>query len=306
MTNIIETYNLSDFFDDNKTIDQASEKPKTISSALKSLSDNANLNGSPIRPALAKRKWEKADSAPSSPDKGNFRVSVMPPTPKKKQAKASTKPLSTPSSVSASFGDELPVADSSQDTIQGLRRITGLPMIGHLYQLPSNKVVAAIQQPLQERPTCGPGCVLMIASERMDKLSLNKNFWNWYGGTRLANASSLLNGFRLLEIPAKICRLTTKLSPFQDPTIEHKLVTPAEAIARIKETIDATKKPVILAITHPHLKGHWIIVDGFDKGFAWVRDPYTGKAFSLPEATLSKWLLEDEPLQEMIYFPEPF
>jgi hypothetical protein len=51
------------------------------------------------------------------------------------------------------------------------------------------------------------------------------------------------------------------------------------------------------------VKGHWIIVDGFHNECALIRDPYTGKAFALPVGTLSKWLLEKDQVQEMVYFP---
>lgn len=220
----------------------------------------------------------------------------MPPTPTKKP-RLNGGPAKK--SKNRFLGTELPPITADSDFIQSLRDLAGLPLNGRLYQLPSGQVIAAVQQPIQEKPTCGPGCVLMIATQHVEKLADNEPFWHWYTTTRLANASSLLNGFRALEIPAKICRLTVSELP---SGVEHKVVDSKGALAHVKETILATNQPVILAITHPILMGHWIIVDGFDKGCALIRDPYTGKAFAVPEETLSKWLLEREPVQDMIYF----
>ncbi len=290
-------------------LDQQQEK--VHSEALKAIpfNENSNVTLSGPPPGTPPRHSQKRPlDAPGSPEER--RVHIIPPTPRKKRPNnGPARESNTPALAAKSFGTEMPLAIIDQDPIDDLRHLTGLPMIGNVYQLPSNKPIIAIQQPIQEKPTCGPGCVLMIASDHIEKLKQNDNFWNWYGSTRLANASSLLNGFRFLGIPAKICKLTCmppNLHLESNPSIEFKHLNPLHAVDHIKETVRATNRPVILAITHPLLMGHWIIVDGFENGQAWVRDPYTGKAFALPEATLSKWLLEKDPVQEMIYFPETF
>jgi hypothetical protein len=129
----------------------------------------------------------------------------------------------------------------------------------------------------------------MLALSAMENLIHSDDFWSWYGGTRLANSTSLINAFRLLSIEAKICRLTSaSKAPNLDDSINHKILDPKDAVATVKDAIHNTRNPVILAITHPILKGHWIIVDGFENGCAFIRDPFTAMAFALPEENTFK------------------
>jgi hypothetical protein len=273
--------------DENVSSNMPSTPEKITPAAIEALSSPAR-NTTPIKA----RKRQNL----GSPSSRTFqRVCVIPPTPMKPTAFKKPK-FDNPALTAKSFGTELPIVESN--FIETLQEMTGLPLNGRMYELPSGELIAAVQQPLEEKPTCGPGCVLMIALQNMEKLN-NDLFWSWYGSTRLANATSLLNGFKALAIPAKICRLTRSEL---DSSVEHKVVDSAGAIAHLKETIQMTNQPVIVAITHPVLMGHWIIIDGFDNVCAFIRDPYTGKAFALPEATLSKWLLEKESIQDMVYF----
>lgn len=52
------------------------------------------------------------------------------------------------------------------------------------------------------------------------------------------------------------------------------------------------KGSVIQAITHPELAGHWVIVDEFAKGFFYIRDPYSAKAYKVKETELAPMLLK--------------
>ena len=246
-----------------------------------------------------------------SPQKRMIReIHVQPPTPKKFKGRSGQATQLNPYfSVVESFGTALPLVtvDPESDPIQFLQSRISLNLNGALYQLPTGKIVAAVQQPIQEKPTCGPGCVLMLGLGNIEQMIGSDDFWTWYSGTRLANGESIATALRHLSIPATICRLTrcsANISPDLDnPLIEYQKLEPKEAVAFVKKVIEMTGKPVILAITHPILKGHWIIVDGFQNGSVYIRDPYTRTAFALPEETLSKWLLEKDPIQEMVYFP---
>jgi len=255
------------------------------------------------------RSWDDDDSGTAISTVRE--IHVMPPTPRKKKFKV--EPISSDAvrpdpllSVIESLGAplEVEIVEDAHNPIQRLQGMISRRLKGDLYKLPSGQIVPVIQQPIQEKPTCGPGCVLMLALSAMENLIHSDDFWSWYGGTRLANSTSLINAFRLLSIEAKICRLTSaSKAPNLDDSINHKILDPKDAVATVKDAIHNTRNPVILAITHPILKGHWIIVDGFENGCAFIRDPFTAMAFALPEETLSKWLLEKDPIQDMIYFP---
>ncbi len=274
----------------------------------------------PLSPALspgasiAKRAFP--GTPPSTPRQGTSRyVTALPPTPAKQgpkrlkvgHADSIDIPKDNSRKTAESFGKELPMALAGKSPIAFLQSKISMPLVGSMYASPIGPNIAVIQQPVPEKPTCGPGCVLMIGLTHMEKLIGSDKFWGWYSTTRLSNGESLLKGLRHLEIHAKVCKMTDASMPVQsdseNPDIERKFLDPKAAVPFVRETIQTTGNPVILAITHPIVKGHWIIVDGFQNECALIRDPYTGRAFAVPVETLSKWLLEKDRVQEMVYFP---
>ncbi len=289
---------------------------------------------SPKSPFLRKRTFEQTSdqknpstsshvkrcctAEPQSPLPNRNMVHIIPATPRKQmsnlyeRAVAYQSPVNNnPALARASFSQSFaPTLTLGTDNISALKTATGYAFKNISYRLPSGRIVCAVQQPIQEKPTCGPGVVLMIALDvvqNMRQVADNARFWGWYGGTRLSNAESLTNGLKCLELPFKITKFVNNKDyvPTEDAQqIEHKLADSAVAIADIKATLASTQNSVILSITHPILKGHWIIVDGFQDGNAWIRDPYLGEAFAVPETSLSRWLMDNEMIQEMISFPQ--
>jgi len=257
-------------------------------------------NNSEAVPGTPTGSYHSPRSAQSPRTPTAVTVPVMP------QLKGKTRSTSnTPENVEQSFGTLLPISEQPSNLMQSLRNKKGI--FGNSYQLPSGQVVDTIAQPTKG-PTCGPGCVLMIGLKNLEKMVNSQEFWNWYGETGLSKGECLLNAFKHIDIPARVCKMTRQQDAMnhtdllKDP-FDRKILDEKQAVAYVEEKIAETGNPVILAIAHPHIKGHWIIVDGFDKNNAFIRDPYTGKAFALERQTLSKWLLEKDPVQEMVYFP---
>jgi hypothetical protein len=293
-----------------KAAKKALATPQTPSKRERSWTNQTDSSASPNTPS---KRPNNSEAAPGTPT-GSYHspasaqsprtptaatVLVMPQLKGKRHGT-----FNTPENVEQSFGKELSPTKPSE-FIQSLKKKKGI--VGQSYQLPSSKIVDAIAQPTKG-PTCGPGCALMIGLKNINKMVNNHEFWNWYAGTGLSKGECLLNAFKHIDIPARVCKMTRQQDAvnhtdlLKDP-FERKILDEKKAVAFVEKTITKTGNPVILAIAHPTIKGHWIIVDGFDKNDAFIRDPYTGKAFALPKKTLSKWLLEKDPVQEMVYFP---
>lgn len=71
------------------------------------------------------------------------------------------------------------------------------------------------------------------------------------------------------------------------------------ALETIQKHIRSMDLPVIVSITHPIICGHWIVVDGIENGFVFIRDTHSGEAYCIPSKDFLSFL--DEDIEQCIY-----
>lgn len=78
-------------------------------------------------------------------------------------------------------------------------------------------------------------------------------------------------------------------------------------LSDLQTKLTASGQPVILAITHHKLSGHFIIVDEYkpDSDEYFVRDPYSNHAYKIDAVDLEAVIDSDEDNQITIVYLQP-
>jgi hypothetical protein len=171
------------------------------------------------------------------------------------------------------------------------------------------------QRYLYEQPTtqsCGPSCVNMIANDVFGTLTQNQKstLKKAVLSNRLYDENDmapLMNSIGLIGVAAKFVLAPDEEndSVYINGTIEHRHIRDRSALLNsVLRIIETTRNSVILAITHPKIDGHYIIVDGYDGSGVDIRDPLFGEAFKVSFPKLAAMTLVDIQLERFFYFPK--
>lgn len=175
------------------------------------------------------------------------------------------------------------------------------------YTTPSGKEHAIVQQ----RPTgtpCGYGCMMMLFLDRIlhaknpkaeylrQSKSEDSYIDHFYRSDTLTSAFKLRQDAQQFHtgLTLKVIAFAKKSFP-SDENIDERV--PAETNQAVIKDLKAQLEKggsIVQAITHPELKGHWVIIDECDKeGHFYIRDPFSGKAYKVHENELAPMLLKN-------------
>lgn len=139
--------------------------------------------------------------------------------------------------------------------------------------------------------SCGAAALLMlyidITYQNRIPFSLTKPFWDWYRTCDLTTPEFLIKKFEQL---ANLSSMELRSQQLDPKSIEANLRTLENQTAR---------SPVILSITHPVIRGHWILLDAIKGEDVYIRDPYSGCAYKITKAELRK--LFSNEVQSFLY-----
>lgn len=168
-----------------------------------------------------------------------------------------------------------------------------------------------IQQTAQ-RSSCGTAAVLMAYltsfpkwSEQLDLIP--DPFWDWYKQSELSSASTLVSKLLFLQKkpdPQWIkFNKTASEEALNDRYTEILAIDGSAAVVEMKKILKNPQDTLILAITHPELEGHWIVVNQLEDDSFLVRDPYSGRGFILNGEKLASYVLKEVETENCIYIP---
>lgn len=175
------------------------------------------------------------------------------------------------------------------------------------YTAPSGKEHAIIQQ----RPTgtpCGYGCVMMLFFDRILQAKNPKAEYirqskaedsyidHFYRSDTLTSAFKLRQDATQFHtgVTLKVIAFAKKSFPADENIDERVSVDTNQGIIKDLKAKLEKGGSIIQAITHPELKGHWVIIDECDKeGNFYIRDPFSGKAYKVHENELAPMLLKN-------------
>jgi len=262
---------------------EAKGLPKPDFTSKKKL-DNRVTFRMPSSPSTPPRRISPA-TPHSTPPHQRMR-STIPPTPSRfKRTRLENKhPL---------FSNEIPSSYARLNTY--------FPEVKNL-AIPSYKAISCYQAPDQpdrviieqgSSKDCGAAAAFMflsdIKAQQPGKVELNEDFMEWAATAYLYNGEALFNGLSMVldsSIP-----LQKEKIPTDDP------------LFYIQEKLQITGLPVITSITHKKVGGHWIVVDHISETDVFLRDPYTGKAYSAPKDEIEKFYKKHVP-EDILFISE--
>jgi len=173
------------------------------------------------------------------------------------------------------------------------------------YRTPSGKEHAIVQQRPSGTP-CGFGCMMMLFFDRIlgaenpkaeykrQSQAENSYIDQFYKSDELTSAFKLQKDAEMFETGVTLRVIAFAKKNFAPTEKVDELVQVATHAGIVKSLKAKLKKggSIIQAINHPHLKGHWVIVDEFSKGHFYIRDPFSGKAYKVSEAEFGPMLLK--------------
>lgn len=65
-------------------------------------------------------------------------------------------------------------------------------------------------------------------------------------------------------------------------------------LKEIQNLIQRTGLPIITAITHPRIDGHWIVVDHIGENESYFRDPMSGMPYKVDNSVMETWYQDEE------------
>jgi len=155
------------------------------------------------------------------------------------------------------------------------------------------------------KKSCGATCALMLALDQKTNfttqdLPVSDNFIEWFYSCNLTRADVLKDKLEKENFNPKILNFIKNKNQSeknQDETIETKYFDDGFSILKdIKEIIDRTNNSVIIAIDHPELEAHWIIIDYVDVAEAkiYLRDPFSGNAYCSELNEIARYIYNPE------------
>jgi hypothetical protein len=165
------------------------------------------------------------------------------------------------------------------------------------YKTPSGKKFKVIKQPTKKG--CGAGSALMVILDYLQKnkdltqietFFKNQQFFNWFNscnnGLNIKNLKNMLQKFSHLK--PKIVSFSTCFTKedIENKDIIHTIDKKEDIFSSMKKYLKETNNSIILSIDHQKIGGHYIIVDEIINDTAYIRDPYTQKAYKVNKEEL--------------------
>lgn len=244
---------------------------------------------SPHSPQTPPSKKQERNASVTTPPRTKYIAMPSTPAAKKTFSRIHTqKPL---------FQDDLqkiifknPINSHQDDQFSNIDNPTGF-LFNTVYK--NNGHTYTIVQQISKKD-CGAAAFLMLFTDLMrldeNKLNFSDPIWKWATSCSLINAASLLekcNPFlknSSYQLERKIFRI--------EGDDENAIIASSKEVIidEIQSILKTSKFSVILSITHPEIKGHWIVVDSIDreKNEIYIRDPFSGKAYLLTFDELSR------------------
>jgi len=213
-------------------------------------------------------------------------LAALPLTPGHNQPPPITEPL---------FTGTRPMRPTEDPNLIGIT-IGSEPVPIYTYRNPmAGRSFHVVRQPSQ-RYSCGAGVALMKLLDlgHANTIAGNQNFWNDYATAQMMTAEELVELFQENNIEATLHNYGRREANilFQ---LHHHIVEDGEAVLnQLRRHIESSGQPVILAINHPTVDGHWIIVDSINDRDAIIRDPAMGFAHRISREELAKMIFEED------------
>lgn len=288
-----------------------------------SRSQGGPLSRSPHSPSPRSPSDRGANSPvgtpPVSPERKTQYISV-PPTPHRRKTRRPKLPFSIASRAPL---DERP------DTVRNWTRLLDperqccrILDVQGVYEL--EKSLLCVKQPPQKQ-SCAAGASLMLLSHLIPENPrlLKDGFWKWYSEVCLANTKEVITTLSSqtdlsslnLEVkgiyfnnPGSVNWLINNEKPFKGYSYEAIERRDLSFIRHLDHLQNANGKfPLIVSVTNPEIAGHWIVIDRFDHAQerAYLRDPFTGRAYAIPYAELYQNWPEDDEVKVIYLSPNP-
>lgn len=127
--------------------------------------------------------------------------------------------------------------------------------------------------------SCWAYCLAMLASdllrENQNEIQLGK-LQEWM------DHSSLLNANKVKSF-ASTCGIK----------LEHTKIPLKKSLEHLRNQLERSGHPVLISIEHKQIQGHAIVIDHITDAETILRDPFTGKAWKIPNAEMIHNIIDD-------------
>ncbi len=150
------------------------------------------------------------------------------------------------------------------------------------YKTPSGKTHHLICQ--RANKNCGPTAATMLLLDLIPQgkegdlaTYATSDYWQWLN-------SPLQNVENIALMMGKYSAVNAL--GYMPTAVRKEFESAAAVLGAVREKLTESGQPVILAIHHEKLQGHFITVDEYDKGFYYLRDPFSGHPYKVSKETL--------------------
>lgn len=183
--------------------------------------------------------------------------------------------------------------------------------LGKIYRTLDNQRHYVFQQPPQ-KGSCGAGALLMLYADLLHSIQrkdIPRAFWEWYNGVQFANLKNLkasiemrtpLNelGFfaqtKIYHQDDEVLTVIKSLESTPENAEMMHITSQNDLLDDMRGILEKSESSLIVSVTHKILKGHWIVIDEIINELIYIRDPFSGKAYSISKDELFEcWPEED-------------
>ena len=178
--------------------------------------------------------------------------------------------------------------------------------------------------------TCGASCSMMLALDVIAKRHVDQapasaegqpsaelfteDFIRWFHGSGLTKGPDLIFQLKREGFSPVLLTISKNKSEYEISEIDYteraegetqSYKTVENPVAFLSRKLRETNNSIIVSISHRIIAGHWIILDQISQinkdEFAFIRDPFTGKAYKITTAELSQCINDGCSSFEAVY-----